>query len=36
MAFLFEWSAGEYTTFAALLLGIFGVADLTDKKMENK
>lgn len=31
-AFFFEWSAGEYTAFAALLLGIFGAADLIDKK----
>ncbi len=32
-AFLFEWSAGEYTAFAALLLGIFGAGDLIDKKV---
>ena len=35
MAFLFTWSAGEYTTFAALLLSIFGAADLVDKKVSN-
>ena len=32
-AFLFEWSAGEYTAYASLLLAIFGVADLADKKV---
>ena len=35
MAFAFAWTAGEYTTFAALLLGIFGTADLVDKKVSN-
>ena len=34
--FLFQWSAGEFTTFAALLLGIFGTADLADKKLPDK
>ena len=34
-AFLFEWSAGEYTAFAALLLGIFAAGDLVDKKVED-
>ena len=36
MAFVFEWNATEYTAFAALLLTIFGSADLVDKKMANK
>lgn len=36
MAFIFEWSATEYTAFAALLLGIFGAQDLVDKKMVDK
>ena len=35
-AFVFDWTATSYIMFASLLLGIFGVADLTDKKMENK
>lgn len=30
-AFIYAWSAGEYTTFAGLLLGLFGAADLIDK-----
>ena len=30
-SFVNSWSAGEFTTFAALILGIFGVADLIDK-----
>lgn len=30
-AFVYSWSAGEYTTFCALLLAIFGGADLIDK-----
>ena len=35
-AFMFKWSAGEYTAYAALLLGIFAGADLVDKKVETK
>ncbi len=34
-SFYFQWSAGEYTTYAMLLLGIFGSADLVDKKAPN-
>jgi hypothetical protein len=30
-AFYFHWEASSYTAFAALLLGIFGSADLIDK-----
>lgn len=30
-SFVNTWSASEFTTFAALLLGIFGTADLVDK-----
>lgn len=30
-AFIYAWSAGEYTMFATLILGTFGVADLIDK-----
>lgn len=35
-SFVYGWSAGEYTAFAALILGIFGTADLVDKKVVNK
>lgn len=35
-AFWFAWSAGEYTAFVSLLLGLFGSADLVDKKVTNK
>lgn len=35
-AFLYSWSAGEVTMFATVLLGIFGGADLVDKKVPNK
>lgn len=35
-AFLFKWSAGEWTAYASLLLTLFGAADLVDKKVETK
>lgn len=35
-AFVNDWSATGYTAFAALLLGIFGAADLIDNKVEKK
>lgn len=35
-SFLYTWSATEFTAFAALLLGIFGGADLLDKKFQDK
>lgn len=33
IAFLREASLAEYTMFATLLLGTFGAADVTDKKL---
>ena len=35
-AFVFDWTATSYIAFASLLLGIFGAADLTDKKVGDK
>ena len=36
LAFVNKSSLGEYTGFATLLLGVFGAADLVDKKVTNK
>lgn len=36
LAFISSSSLGEYTTFAGVLLAVFGGADLVDKKVENK
>lgn len=30
-SFVHTWSAGDFTNFCLLILGTFGVADLTDK-----
>ena len=35
MAFLNSSTLGEYTAFAAIIVGIFGAADVTDKKLNN-
>ena len=36
IAFVNQSSLGEYTGFATLILGVFGAADLVDKKVANK
>ena len=36
LAFTVPTGLSEYTAFAALLLGVFGAADLVDKKLANK
>lgn len=36
LAFYSDASLGTYTGFATLLLGVFGAADLVDKKVANK
>lgn len=36
LAFHVGSGLGEYTAYATLLLGIFGAADLVDKKIQNK
>jgi len=36
LAFHTNSDLGSYTAYATLLLGIFGAADLVDKKVENK
>ena len=35
-SFHFAWDAGNFITFATLLLSAFGAADLVDKKVANK
>lgn len=36
LAFVQGESLGAYTAFATLILGVFGAADLVDKKVTNK